>query len=87
MALPICVEGLLRLLFVFIAFGIRHIGWGITIVFVLFFIFWLFGKFGMGILSTAAILFITFLVFFFATAYITGAPLCEFANEASLFFI
>ncbi|MDP3727901.1 MAG: hypothetical protein Q8R18_00460 [bacterium] len=87
MALGVCAEGLIRLFFVFIAFGINNIGWGITILFVLFLIFWLFGKFGLGIFTSAAILLIVFFIFFFATAWYTGAPLCEFANEVSLLFV
>ncbi len=87
MALGVCAEGLIRLFAVFLSFNLKHIGWGITILLVLWVWFYFFGKMGLGMLSTAGILFVTFLVFFFGTAYLTGAPLCEFANEVSLLFV
>mgnify|MGYP001560799354 CR=1 FL=1 len=87
MALGVCAEGLIRLFAVFLAFSFRHIGWGITILLVLWLWFYFFGKMGMGFLSSAAILLVTFLVFFFGAAYMTGAPLCEFANEVSLLLV
>ncbi len=83
----VCAEGLIRLFAVFLAFTINHIGWGITILLVLWILFYFFGKMGLGIFTTAAILFVTFLIFFFGTAYLTGAPLCEFANEISLMLV
>ena len=87
MALGVCAEGLIRLFFVFIAFGLKHFGWSITILLVLLFLFWIFGKLGLGVVQTALVLIVIFFVFFFATAWYTGAPLCEFANEVSLLLV
>lgn len=87
MALGVCAEGLIRLFFVFIAFGIQNIGWGIIILLLLWFLFWIFSKFGLGVVQTALVLLVIFFVFFFATAWFTGAPLCEFANEVSLLLV
>lgn len=87
MVLADCATGLLRLFFVLIKFGIDHIGWAITFVIALWLLLWFFQKFGVGYFQSVIILFVIFLVFFFATAWYTGAPLCQFADEVSLMFV
>ncbi len=83
MVLGDCAEGLIRLFFVFVKFGINHIGWGITFLIALWLVFWIFNKFGIAFVPAALAIVVIFLVFFFGTAYLTGAPLCEFSNEVS----
>ena len=83
MALGTCAEGFVRLFAVFLSFLWNHWDWAISIFFVLWLVFFIMGKFGLGIVQTALVLLVIFFVFFFATAYLTDAPLCAFANELS----
>ena len=83
MALGECAEGLIRLFFIFVKFSLDHLGWGITFLIALWFLFWVLSKFGVSFLPAAVAIIVIFLVFFFATAWYTGAPLCQFADEVS----
>lgn len=83
MALADCATGFVRLFFIAVKFGINHLGWLVLFFIGLAIIFWIFKAFGIAYVPAALAILIIFLVFFFGAAYLTGAPLCEFADQVS----